>query len=62
MAKADEATIKELKAMLESQLDIESRWYGLKHRVSETDLKDPIAVALGDSRSRLQTLIESFSN
>ena len=61
MAKADEGTIAEVKSMLAAQLAIESRWYSIKHLISDAD-KDSIAVALASARDRLQFLADDFSN
>jgi len=60
MATTTQETAEELKSMLAAQLEIEHRWYGIKHTISDTDLKDPIAVALPSARDRLQTLVDSL--
>ena len=60
MAKTDQETLEKLKKMLADQTDIESRWYGIKHLVSETDLKDPKADALSKCRDRLTALVRDL--
>ena len=62
MAKATPKTIDALKIVLAKQLEIERDWYNLKHQISDTDLKDPIADALSKCKDRLQALVDSFSN
>jgi len=62
MARADPETIVELRRILTNQLQIESDWYRLKHKISDTDIKEHIAVALSQCRDRLQSLVDSFSS
>ena len=59
MATTTQETADALKSMLAAQLDIEQRWYGIKHTISNTD-KDSIAVALASARDRLQALVDSI--
>ncbi len=60
MAHADPRTIDQLRLILENLLKIENDWYNLKHKISDTDLKDPIADAFCKCRDRLQSLVDSL--
>jgi hypothetical protein len=60
MARAEQGTIDELRKLLAKQQGIESSWFALKHKISETELKDEIAVALCAAKDRLQFLVDSF--
>jgi len=61
MAKTNQKSNAELKAMLAAQSDVENRWYTIKHTIPDTDLKDPIADAVMMCRSRLQALLDSLT-